>query len=117
MGDADRRGRDDKKYETQFRRSHWPCRAGRSECSPSYEISSQRERPFPQRCGSLSSFLASLPAVDRAADEFINRASLELRTPLTAILGYAEVLLHESAGLTDEQVKQIQAIQRNALRL
>ena len=61
--------------------------------------------------------MGTFRAMDGPANEFIDRASHELRTPLTAILGYAEVLLHESAGLSDEQVKQIQAIQRNAVRL
>jgi two-component system phosphate regulon sensor histidine kinase PhoR len=55
--------------------------------------------------------------VDRRADDFVRRASHELRTPLTSIVGYVDVLLDDAAGFSEEQVKHLQAIKRNATRL
>jgi len=52
--------------------------------------------------------------VNRRADDFVSRASHELRTPLTSIIGYTDVLLDDSAGFSEDQVKQLEAIERHA---
>jgi two-component system phosphate regulon sensor histidine kinase PhoR len=62
--------------------------------------------------------IEELKAVDRAKAGFIAAASHDLRTPLTSIIGYAELLADGEAGLvTPEQVKMVDAVDRNAKRL
>lgn len=57
-------------------------------------------------------------AASRAKSAFLRNMSHELKTPLTAILGYAELLLHEVAGpLNDQQKKASESIHRSGKHL
>jgi PAS domain S-box-containing protein len=53
---------------------------------------------------------------ERARQRFIATASHELRTPVTAILGYAELMLDEDTD-SEEQRRNAETIARNARRL
>ncbi|MCH7712504.1 MAG: PAS domain S-box protein, partial [Chloroflexi bacterium] len=56
--------------------------------------------------------------IDRLKDEFISVASHELRTPVTSIKGFIELLLEEQTGpLNQEQMQFLEAINRNTVRL
>ena len=62
--------------------------------------------------------LAELRELDRLKTDFVSSASHELRTPITSILGYLDVLTEGEAGpLTDEQRAFIEVADRNARRL
>ena len=62
--------------------------------------------------------IEELKAVDRAKAGFIAAASHDLRTPLTSIIGYVELLSDGEAGLVGpEQAKMLDAVDRNAQRL
>ena len=62
--------------------------------------------------------IEELKAVDRAKAGFIAAASHDLRTPLTSIIGYVELLADHEAGLVGpEQAKMLDAVDRNAQRL
>lgn len=55
---------------------------------------------------------------DRARDEFVSAVSHELRSPLTSIRGYLELLHDGDAGaLNGEQSARVEVVQRNAVRL
>jgi PAS domain S-box-containing protein len=54
----------------------------------------------------------------RAKDSFVSSVSQELRTPMTSIVGYADLLLSESAGtLGGSQVKFMDRIRSNAQQI
>jgi signal transduction histidine kinase len=54
----------------------------------------------------------------RAKDQFVASLSQELRTPMTSIIGYTDLLLGESVGLiSDMQRKFLQRIKANIERL
>jgi signal transduction histidine kinase len=62
--------------------------------------------------------IEELKAVDRAKAGFIAAASHDLRTPLTSIIGYVELLADgEDALVEPEQAKMLDAVDRNAQRL
>jgi two-component system phosphate regulon sensor histidine kinase PhoR len=62
--------------------------------------------------------IEELKAVDRAKAGFIAAASHDLRTPLTSIIGYVELLSDGEAGLVGPgQAKMLEAVDRNAQRL
>ena len=53
----------------------------------------------------------ALQAADRLKNEFVQNVSYQLRSPLTTILGYAELLESERPGeLTDKQREQVEHI-------
>ncbi|MBI2984228.1 MAG: HAMP domain-containing histidine kinase [Candidatus Kerfeldbacteria bacterium] len=59
-----------------------------------------------------------LKEVDQMKDEFISVASHELRTPITGIRGYLEMVLDGSLGPVTEQVrKPLQVVNQSAERL
>lgn len=54
----------------------------------------------------------------RARDEFLSSLSQELRTPMTSIVGYTELLMNESVGkLDDTQRRFLQRVQANIERM
>lgn len=57
-----------------------------------------------------------LQELDRLKDALLANVSHDLRTPLTAILGYAE-LMRRRGGLADRQAEAVDVIERNARRL
>lgn len=54
--------------------------------------------------------------LERQRDDFLATTSHELRTPITSIVGYTE-LLADTASVSDTERSWLDAIQRNALRL
>jgi signal transduction histidine kinase len=59
-----------------------------------------------------------LREVDRLKDEFVGLVSHDLRTPLTSITGYTELLREDAAAvLDDDQRRFLTIIDRNARRL
>jgi two-component system, OmpR family, phosphate regulon sensor histidine kinase PhoR len=62
--------------------------------------------------------VTELQALDQAKTSFLASASHDLRTPLTSILGYAEILTDAEAGpVRPEQARMLGAVTRNARRL
>ena len=62
--------------------------------------------------------VAQATEVDVIRSDFVSKVSHELRSPLTSILGYVELLDDESAGtLTPDQGHMLDVIGRNANRL
>ena len=59
-----------------------------------------------------------LKKLDRIKSEFLNITSHELRTPMSAIKGYAQMIFKEALGpITDEQKKALNVVLRNINRL
>jgi PAS domain S-box-containing protein len=52
---------------------------------------------------------------ERLHDELLEQVGHDLRSPLTSVLGYAQLL--ETESLTDEQHRYVNAIERNGRRL
>lgn len=55
--------------------------------------------------------------LDRMKDEFVSLVSHQLRTPLTSIRGYVELMLEDDHDLTPEQLRFLSVVDRNAHRL
>jgi signal transduction histidine kinase len=55
--------------------------------------------------------------IDRMKSEFISTAAHELRTPLSSIIGYSELLLSQSGNLDEEERKSLDYINRKAWNL
>jgi signal transduction histidine kinase len=56
--------------------------------------------------------------LDRMKDQFVSTISHELRTPITAIIGYLELMLDGEAGdLTEQQKRFLEIVSRNSDRL
>ena len=56
--------------------------------------------------------------IDQLKSDFVSTVTHELRTPMTSIRGYVQMLLLEAAGpLTDEQRKFLETIRSNSERL
>jgi len=55
--------------------------------------------------------------IDRMKSEFISTAAHELRTPLSSIVGYSELLISQSGHLTEEERKSLDYINRKAWNL
>lgn len=59
-----------------------------------------------------------LTELDRAKSDFVTNISHELRTPITSVIGYAELLATGEAGDLDRvQLSMVEKVQRNATRL
>jgi signal transduction histidine kinase len=59
-----------------------------------------------------------LTELDRAKDDFVTNLSHELRTPITSVIGYAELLGGGDAGTLEPiQKGMVEKVQRNAERL
>ncbi len=61
--------------------------------------------------------ITDLVMASRIKEEFVASVSHELRTPLTSIIGYVDVLLDDTEGLSDEVRHYLGTVQRNARRL
>ena len=62
--------------------------------------------------------VAELESLDQAKASFLASASHDLRTPLTSIIGYVEMLSDSPAGLASpSQAAMLEAVDRNARRL
>jgi len=62
--------------------------------------------------------VAELKSLDRAKASFLASASHDLRTPLTSIIGYVELLSDDPAGgVRPEQASMLDGVERNARRL
>ncbi|MBS1879514.1 MAG: HAMP domain-containing histidine kinase [Actinobacteria bacterium] len=70
------------------------------------EMAEQLERDANQR-----------EALDRLRDEFVLTASHELRSPLTSVQGFAELLMLERESLTSRQVETVEVILENSRHL
>jgi signal transduction histidine kinase len=69
------------------------------------------------RTAELKEANEQLKAHDKMQKEFINIAAHELRTPTQAVLGYSEILQHESHDSSNKNGELVSAIHRNAERL
>jgi len=59
-----------------------------------------------------------LKKLDRIKSEFLNVTSHELRTPMSAIKGYTQMVLKQALGeITEEQKKALNVVLRNTTRL
>ena len=59
-----------------------------------------------------------LKRLNEAKDRFISTVSHELKTPLTTIMGYAQILRRNRKGNLDEtQIEQLQTVQKSGWRL
>jgi signal transduction histidine kinase len=62
--------------------------------------------------------VSELKSLDRAKSGFLASASHDLRTPLTTIIGYAEIMQDGEAGpVSEQQLKMLDAVDRNGRRL
>jgi len=62
--------------------------------------------------------VAELKSLDRAKASFLASASHDLRTPLTSIIGYVELLSESDAGpVRPDQASMLEGVDRNARRL
>ena len=94
--------------------------------APSYVILqgfdvSDRKRAETERESALalvSTQNEMLAEADRMKDELISVVSHDLRTPLTSIMGYLELVMNEEAGpLNSEQQQFLEVVRRSADRL
>jgi signal transduction histidine kinase len=67
--------------------------------------------------GALSDREAALAEAERLKREFVGSVSYELRTPLTTIIGYSELLERSSEGLTERGQGHVAAVKAAATQL
>jgi signal transduction histidine kinase len=66
----------------------------------------------------LDTALKKLERIDKAKDEFLSIVTHDLKSPLTSILGYSEILLGGREGaLSDEQAREIGIIEKQGQEL
>ncbi|MFQ6061569.1 MAG: ATP-binding protein [Methanosarcinales archaeon] len=58
-----------------------------------------------------------LKEIDKMKTDFINVVAHELRTPLSAIIGFNDLLLHRSDNFTDKQKHYLRIMEKNANQL
>ncbi|MEA3365441.1 MAG: PAS domain S-box protein, partial [Candidatus Hydrogenedentes bacterium] len=84
------------------------------------DVSQQKEmqRQLEQRAIQLESANEELRILDRSKDSFLTNVTHELRTPLSTIRGYVEMLDSEGIGVLDKEQKDaLRVITRNVQRL
>ena len=76
------------------------------------------EDALQQYAEELANANEELKSLDRMKDEFLSNVSHELKTPLTCIKGYGQILSDETLGpVNDQQKKTVDTIMRNSERL
>lgn len=72
-----------------------------------------------ENVSSIKSYQDNLRSLDKSKDEFISIASHDLRTPLTAIRGYLDIVLKEEVGVisTPKMKEYLEYSRQGALRL
>lgn len=72
-----------------------------------------------ENVSSIKSYQDDLRSLDKSKDEFISIASHDLRTPLTAIRGYLDMVLKEEVGViaTPKMKEYLEYSRQGALRL
>jgi signal transduction histidine kinase len=72
---------------------------------------------FNEMAGQLQIEASQRDQLDRLKDEFVLTASHELRSPLTSVQGFAEILMLERDSLTPKQVDTVEIILDNCRHL
>jgi signal transduction histidine kinase len=72
---------------------------------------------FNEMAGELELEASQRDRLDRLKDEFVLTASHELRSPLTSVQGFAELLMLERDSLTPKQVETVEIILDNCRHL
>jgi signal transduction histidine kinase len=72
---------------------------------------------FNEMAGQLEREASQREQLDRLKDEFVLTASHELRSPLTSVQGFAELLMLERETLTPKQVETVEIILDNCRHL
>jgi signal transduction histidine kinase len=72
---------------------------------------------FNEMAGQLEKDAAERAQLDRLKDEFVLTASHELRSPLTSVQGFAELLMLERDNLTPKQLETVEIILDNCRHL
>jgi len=87
------------KAEFRFMRNDGEIRWGQTEASPYYDINGE----FAGYAGSVTD-ITELKKLEQRKDDFIKMASHELKTPITSINGYVQLLLNIYHELEDEKL-------------
>ncbi|HKZ12311.1 MAG TPA: HAMP domain-containing sensor histidine kinase [Solirubrobacterales bacterium] len=74
-------------------------------------------KAFNEMASELELEAAERDRLDRMKDEFVLTASHELRSPLTSVQGFAELLMLERDSLTERQVETVEIILDNCRHL
>ncbi|HEV3171213.1 MAG TPA: histidine kinase dimerization/phospho-acceptor domain-containing protein [Actinocrinis sp.] len=76
------------------------------------------ESGWPGGAGAVAALREALGPLDGDTGELLRDATHQLRTPLTSISGYVELLADGAAGpVTEEQALLLEAVARNTARL
>jgi signal transduction histidine kinase len=70
------------------------------------------------RSASLQAQAEELERLNQVKSQFLSNVTHELKTPLTSIMAFTDILSRNKAGnLNDKQVNQVEAVRRNAAQL